>query len=296
MNILHLYPDLMNLYGDSGNLRALERRLRDQGEEVTIDRLDPGQVPDFMGYDLIYMGPGTERSQKAALALLRPHGEALRAAMEKGVHGLFTGNASSMLGKDVVDGTGKVWPGLGLLDFTAREKDERYTGDAIVRHPSLSEQVRELGGTRWPSVPDGHGPGRLSRRERRRVSCPQLPGHPPHRPGAGEEPPFPQLAAEAPAGPGLETRGLPQRGESLRGHLAGPSGADWEGIAKGAFPEREGNPAEGSVSETFRGILLSGFFWFSRFLQLLVLACRDPVTAPAPYSSPAYENPAPIGS
>lgn len=141
MKLLHLYPDLMNLYGDNGNLRALERRLADQGEEVGIDRLDPGQVPDFNGYDFIYMGPGTERSQKAALGLLRPHAEALKAAMERGVHGLLIGNASSMLGKEVVDGTGKVWPGLGLLDFAAKETRERYTGDAIVRHPSLDRPL-----------------------------------------------------------------------------------------------------------------------------------------------------------
>lgn len=142
MKLLHLYPDLMNLYGDSGNLRALERRLRDQGEEVELHRLDPGQAPEFAGYDLIYMGPGTERSQKAALGLLRPYGPALRAAMEQGVHGLFTGNAASMLGREVIDGTGKVWAGLGLLDFAAREKkDERYTGDAIVRHGALDQPL-----------------------------------------------------------------------------------------------------------------------------------------------------------
>lgn len=142
MKILHLYPDLMNLYGDSGNLRVLARRLRDQGEEVTIDRLDPGQEPDLAGYGLVYMGPGTERSQKAALEHLRPHAGALKAALESGAHGLFTGNAASMLGKAVVDGDGKTWAGLGLLDFTAREqRDSRYTGDAIVKHPDLAEPL-----------------------------------------------------------------------------------------------------------------------------------------------------------
>lgn len=142
MNILHLYPDLMNLYGDSGNLRVLARRLEDQGEEAVIDRLDPGQTPDFGKYGLIYMGPGTERSQKAALEALRPHADGLRAAMENGAHGLFTGNAASLLGREVVDGDGKAWPGLGLLDFTAREnKNERYTGDAIVRHSELDRPL-----------------------------------------------------------------------------------------------------------------------------------------------------------
>lgn len=142
MKILHLYPDLMNLYGDQGNLRVLARRLTGQGEKVLIDRLDPGETPDFTGYDLLYMGPGTERSQKAALEHLRPHAGALKAALEGGTHGLFTGNAASMLGREVVDGDGKSWPGLGLLDFVSREKkDVRYTGDAIVKHPDLDRPL-----------------------------------------------------------------------------------------------------------------------------------------------------------
>ena len=138
MKILYLYHDLMNLYGDSGNLRALERRLADQGEEVTVDRRTLGDELDFAGYDFLYLGSGTERSQKAALEHLRPYAGALREAMEGGMHALFTGNAASMPGREIVDGDGKVWPGLGLLDFTARErKDVRYTGDAIFRHPDL---------------------------------------------------------------------------------------------------------------------------------------------------------------
>lgn len=141
MKILHLCPDLMNLYGDQGNLRALERRLRDQGEEVTIDRLAPGGESDFTGYDFLYLGPGTERSQKAALEQLRPCAAALKSALEAGVHGLFTGNAASMLGREVVDGDGRAWPGLGLLDLVSREKKDRYTGDAIVRHPELDKPL-----------------------------------------------------------------------------------------------------------------------------------------------------------
>ena len=44
MKILYLYPDLMNLYGESGNLCALERRLADQGEDVSVDRKAPGVI------------------------------------------------------------------------------------------------------------------------------------------------------------------------------------------------------------------------------------------------------------
>lgn len=142
MKLLYLYPDLMNLYGDGGNLRALERRLADQGEEVVIDRAAPGDALTLDGYDFLYMGSGTERSQKTALEALRPYAGALKTAMEGGVHALFTGNSASLLGKEIVDADGGSRPGLGLLEFTARErKDVRYTGDAIFRHPDLPDAL-----------------------------------------------------------------------------------------------------------------------------------------------------------
>ena len=38
MRILHLYPDLMNLYGDYGNIAVLKKHLEDQGEKVTVEK------------------------------------------------------------------------------------------------------------------------------------------------------------------------------------------------------------------------------------------------------------------
>lgn len=142
MKLLHLYPDLMNLYGDSGNLRALERRLADQGEEVVMHRAAPGDALALDGYDFIYMGSGTERSQKAALEALRPYAGALMAAMKGGVHALFTGNSASLMGKEIVSADGGSQPGLGLLEFVSRERrDARYTGDAMFRHPDLPDAL-----------------------------------------------------------------------------------------------------------------------------------------------------------
>ena len=128
MKILYLYPDLMNLYGESGNLCALERRLADQGEDVSVDRKAPGEALEIAAYDWIYMGAGTERSQKAALEHLRPCAGALREAMDAGKHALFTGNAAALLGREITDAAGQVWQGLGLLDVAVRERrDTRST-------------------------------------------------------------------------------------------------------------------------------------------------------------------------
>ena len=142
MKILYLYHDLMNLYGESGNLRALERHLADQGEEVSVDRRTLGDALCFDGYDFLYIGAGTERSQKAALEHLRPYAGALKEALDGGMHALLTGNAASMAGREIVDGLGKIWSGLGLLDFTAREQaGVRYTGDAVAAFPEIEQPL-----------------------------------------------------------------------------------------------------------------------------------------------------------
>lgn len=136
LTILHLYPELMDLYGEYANLAVLRRRLEALGVSVTITGCAPEDAPDFASADLIYMGAGTERRQKYALTALLPHADALRAAVERGAAVLFTGNAMETLGASVTDASGKVWQGLGLADFTTVETDRRTPGD-VVASPAL---------------------------------------------------------------------------------------------------------------------------------------------------------------
>lgn len=63
VKILHLYYDIMNLYGEYGNIKILEKHLQDQGCEVTIDRKTIGDEKNLGEYDFVYMGCGTERNQ-----------------------------------------------------------------------------------------------------------------------------------------------------------------------------------------------------------------------------------------
>lgn len=131
LNILHLFPELMSLYGEYANLAVLRRRLEKMGVTVNIFTVDCEKAPDFSSADLIYMGAGTERSQKAALAKLLPHADALRAASERGTLVLFTGNAMAMLGKTITDARGKSFDALALADFSTQESDKRIGEDVV---------------------------------------------------------------------------------------------------------------------------------------------------------------------
>lgn len=138
LTILHLYPDCMSLYGEYANIAVLRRHLEAMGVAVRVENALFEDAPDFRNADFIYMGAGTERTQKAALAALLPHKEALKAAIDRGSVVLFTGNAMETLGLSIVDAEGKVWPCLGLADFATVETDRRAPED-VVAHTGLWE-------------------------------------------------------------------------------------------------------------------------------------------------------------
>ncbi|MFR5091142.1 MAG: hypothetical protein ACLTDR_03115 [Adlercreutzia equolifaciens] len=64
--IAHMLPDLLNLYGDGGNVRILEQRLRWRGIPVEVRRIQHGEAADFSQVDLVFMGGGPDREQKLA--------------------------------------------------------------------------------------------------------------------------------------------------------------------------------------------------------------------------------------
>ncbi len=140
LTLLHLYPDLMDLYGEYANLAVLRRHLEGLGVDVTLKTALCEEEPDFSA-DFIYMGAGTERSQKAALRALLPYADGLKAAVERGAVVLFTGNAMETLGTSVTDAVGEVFPALGLADFTTKETDRREPGDVVAHCPLLESPV-----------------------------------------------------------------------------------------------------------------------------------------------------------
>lgn len=139
LNVVRLYPDVMNLYGEYANVAVLRRHLEALGVTVAVRAVTCEDKPDFTGADFIYMGAGTERTQKYVLERLLPHGDGLKAAVAAGAVVLFTGNAMETLGASVTDAAGKVWPALGLADFTTVETGRRDPVD-VIAHTSLLDR------------------------------------------------------------------------------------------------------------------------------------------------------------
>lgn len=138
IRLLHLYDDVMNLYGEYANVAVLARCLRAMGHSVTVDTLSLYEEKDIGGYDFYYMGAGTERKQKLVLPHLLSHRETLRAAMDSGKVILFTGNAFELLGARVTDAEGTAFEALGFAPFETVETTRRTTGDVLARFEGLS--------------------------------------------------------------------------------------------------------------------------------------------------------------
>ena len=64
IKILHMYADMLDLYGDGGNMEILRYRCRSRGIECVVDKYSiDSEMPDFSAYDLIYIGGGADTFQ-----------------------------------------------------------------------------------------------------------------------------------------------------------------------------------------------------------------------------------------
>ena len=101
IRIAHLYYDIMNLYGEIGNIKVLRYHLEEQGIKVIIDNLSINDEIDFNKYDLLYMGCGTKDSMLNALNDLRRYKDDLKKYIEDYKYVLFTGNSIDILSKTI---------------------------------------------------------------------------------------------------------------------------------------------------------------------------------------------------
>ena len=129
IRILHFYPDLMSLYGSYANVAVLKRQLETMGNTVTVETVHPGGTCDISSADFLFMGAGTERAQKAALADFVRYESAVKAAAEEGVSMLFAGTSMELLGKSITDEAGKEYAGIGLAGFTTVQGKKRFVED-----------------------------------------------------------------------------------------------------------------------------------------------------------------------
>lgn len=139
MKILHLYHDIMNLYGEYANVSALERMLEKSGVKFTTDRLTLFDNADLGDYDFIYIGSGTEKNQKLVLQDFKKYKDFLVEYINSGKVILMTGNSFEMLGKTITDSDGKVYDGLGIYDLQLPSRTNAELQAILFIHLTFSQ-------------------------------------------------------------------------------------------------------------------------------------------------------------
>ena len=156
LRIGHLYPDAMNIYGDIGNVRAMQQRARWHGVEVEVVPIEQGPA-DLEACDILFMGGGQDRDQSRIFEDFTDH---KRTGMERAVAGgvavLAVCGGYQLLGHSYTDADGKRLEGLGILDLTSSAGHDRWIGNVLVEaSPELGLQPTTLvgfenhGGRTW---------------------------------------------------------------------------------------------------------------------------------------------------
>ena len=124
LTIGHLYPDLLNLYGDRGNIQCFRKRLEWRGIEAEVIPFLSGDKIDFSCLDIVLLGGGSDREQELVCGYLKDIRDDFKQYVEKGGVVLAVCGGYQLLGKYYKTQT-KTIEGLAILDITTEWEPER---------------------------------------------------------------------------------------------------------------------------------------------------------------------------
>ncbi|MCX4365855.1 MAG: hypothetical protein OSJ70_08820 [Bacilli bacterium] len=135
IKIAHLYYDLMNLYGEQGNILALKEAFKRQGVKTSIDKLTKDDKMDLAKYDIIYIGCGNESSQEIVRKDILKHKKSFTNIVKTKTI-IATGNAWELFGKKINEKEA-----LGIFDYSSVSSDNRIINEQINKVSFLDKPI-----------------------------------------------------------------------------------------------------------------------------------------------------------
>lgn len=139
--IAHLFPDLLNLYGDGGNVRILQQRLLWRGIPVEVRHVTYGETIELSQVDLVFMGGGPDGEQSLAAEALHKMRDQLVQFVDEGGPVLAICGGYQIMGGTWLLGEEEV-PGLGILDAATRRLGT--SGDRLIDNIALESELAEM--------------------------------------------------------------------------------------------------------------------------------------------------------
>ncbi|MBR5155047.1 MAG: glutamine amidotransferase [Clostridia bacterium] len=142
ITIVHLYPNLLNLYGDKGNIECMKKRLLWRGIDVEVVTVIDDEEIDFDKADIVFLGGGSERELRIVAERLFNKKQQISGFVENNGSLMAVCEGFELLGKYYYIGKEKT-EGLGILDiYTEISADgSRFTGDVILECDGISNKV-----------------------------------------------------------------------------------------------------------------------------------------------------------
>ncbi len=127
IKILHLYYDLMNLYGENANVRALVKKIEEQGQKVIVDFKSLEDKINIDDYSFIYVGSGTSENLELAKKDFKRLEKDIKKYIDNNKFCLATGN-----GLDLFE---------HVLKFKTKQIDFRIVGDQLFESSLINKDV-----------------------------------------------------------------------------------------------------------------------------------------------------------
>lgn len=126
LRIAHLYPSVLNVAGDGGNVIAVQRRCAWRGIATEVVPVEIGENADMSQFDIIFFQGGQDVEMALAAADLASKTATLRAAADDGVVFLAICAGLQLLGHRYIPSAGPVMEGAGILDLETRGGSQRF--------------------------------------------------------------------------------------------------------------------------------------------------------------------------
>jgi CobQ-like glutamine amidotransferase family enzyme len=140
LNICHLYPDLLNVYGDLGNILILKYRSEQRGIDVNIHNVSLCDPFDPFKYDIVFFGGGQDYEQSIVSEDLSNNKKSgIMQYIENGNVFLSICGGYQLLGKHYTTPDGEKLDGLGILDIYSEGGDTRFIGNTIIYNEDFKE-------------------------------------------------------------------------------------------------------------------------------------------------------------